>query len=460
MPDNSDQQNEKALAFFAKADSLASTGNYDYAIEMYLEGIKSAPDALEKGHLPLRQLALRRQVKGGKKPSMMEKVKRMRSKDHVEQLVNAQYLFSKDPDNISYAESTLKACMAGGYDKTAKWMADIVFGANKALVKPSFHTYVLLKDSYSKIGAFERALVACQMASNLKPGDGEIADELKRLSAEVTVSKGKYDQAGDFRKSIKNREAQEKLQAQAGVVKSDNYRVAAVKNAKADMQKDPDLPKYIFNLATALMDTQEDESEKEAILLLEKACRDSHDFSFQKRAGEFKMRFLRRKTRKAKSAFEESDNDPKLKSAMMQLGELLKKAELMHYKDCVDNYPTDLAAKYEYGVRLVKNKRFDEAIPFLQDSQRDPRHKIPAMDKIGVCFFAKDWFSDAIDIFNRAIEQYEIKDDAIAKELRYNLGRSYQKKGENEKALDIFRKIAQLDFGYKDVHQRVDELRK
>jgi len=66
MPDNSSQQKEKAMAFFAKAESLAGTGNYDYAIEMYLEGLKSAPDALEKGHLALHQLALRRQVKGGK----------------------------------------------------------------------------------------------------------------------------------------------------------------------------------------------------------------------------------------------------------------------------------------------------------------------------------------------------------------------------------------------------------
>jgi len=459
MPDNSDQQKEKSMAFFAKAESLAGTGNYDYAIEMYLEGLRSAPDALEKGHLSLHQLALRRQVKGGKKPSIIERMKHMRGKDPLEQLINAQYLFSKDPGNISYAEAVLKACVAGGYNKTAQWIADLIFGANKASAKPSFQTYVLLKNSYSQIGSYERAMIACQMASSLKPDDGELADEFKRLSAELTVAKGKYDQAGDFRKSIKNRDAQEKLQAQDGVVKSDSYRISAVKNARADLAEEPQLPKNIFNLASALMDTQEDEYEKEAIFLLEKAYKDTGNFSFQQRAGEFKIRFLKRKIKKTKSALEANDGDAKLKSALTQLVELLKKAELMHYKLCVDNYPTDLAIKYEYGSRLVINKRYDEAIPFLQDSQKDPRHKTVAMSKIGVCFFAKGWFSDAIDIFNRAIEQCEIKDSAIAKDLRYNLGRSYQQKGENEKALEIFRKIAQLDFGYKDVHQRVDELR-
>ena len=125
----------------------------------------------------------------------------------------------------------------------------------------------------------------------------------------------------------------------------------------------------------------------------------------------------------------------------------------------MENYPTDLQAKYEYGVRLVRNKQYDEAIPLLQEARKDPRQKIPALDKIGLCFFKKGWFADAIDIFNQAIADYEIKDDGTAKELRYNLARSYEEQGDAEKALEIYRKIAQLDFAYKDVRQRVDKLR-
>jgi Tfp pilus assembly protein PilF len=138
----------------------------------------------------------------------------------------------------------------------------------------------------------------------------------------------------------------------------------------------------------------------------------------------------------------------------------LNKAEMEHYALCVKNYPTDLKVKYEYGTLLVRNKRFDEAIPLLQEALRDPRHKIAAMDKIGLCFFMKGWYIDAADIFTQALDSYEIKDDDIAKELRYNLARSFEEQGEKAKALEIYRKIAQLDFGYKDVSQRVDKLRK
>jgi tetratricopeptide (TPR) repeat protein len=81
------------------------------------------------------------------------------------------------------------------------------------------------------------------------------------------------------------------------------------------------------------------------------------------------------------------------------------------------------------------------------------------MDKVGYCFFMKGWYSDAVDVFARAIETYEIKDDAMAKELRYNLARAYEEQNDKQKALEIYRRIAQLDFGFKDVSERVDQLR-
>ena len=69
------------------------------------------------------------------------------------------------------------------------------------------------------------------------------------------------------------------------------------------------------------------------------------------------------------------------------------------------------------------------------------------------------WSVDPIAVFTRAIDSYEIKDDGIAKELRYNLACAYEAKGDGEKALELYRKIAQLDFAYKDVHRRIDKLR-
>jgi hypothetical protein len=460
MPEEVDGQLlAKAEIFFERARKVAETNNFDYAIDMYLEGLRCAPDAVQQGHIPLCELALHRQGKGGKKPSMLEKVKRLRGKTALEQMLNAEYLFAKEPDHLPYAEAILKAAVAGGYKKTASWIANFVFQTNNAAEKPSLQTYVLLKDSYAAIGEFDKALAACQRAYRLKPDDGELADEFQRLSAELTVARGKYDQEGDFRQSIKDRERQEKLQAQESVIKTEDYRHSAVKEARKAMAQDPNLPRNIFNLAEALSDLRNDEAENEAINLLEDAYKTKMDFSFKERIGQLRIKQLKRKLREAETALETKAGDSQAKSRAAELATQLKGVELEHYRLCVENYPTDLRAKYEYGTRLLRDKKYDEAIPLFQEAQRDPRHKISAMDKIGLCFFKKGWLTDAIDVFTRAIEAYPIKDDSVAKELRYNLARSYQEQGDAEKALEIYRRIAQLDFAYKDIRQQIDKLR-
>jgi tetratricopeptide (TPR) repeat protein len=286
-----------------------------------------------------------------------------------------------------------------------------------------------------------------------------LADEFKNLSAELTMSKGRYTIEGDFRQSIRDQGTQAKLYAQDRVIKTQDYRVSAVEDARKAYAREPELPKNVFNLADALADLETDEAENEAIQLLENAYVGRHNFGFKERAGLLTIRQIKRKLREVQNQLDTQPQAAEAKTQNAQLIDKLNAVELEHYRLCVENYPTDLAPKYEYGLRLMQNLRYNEAIPLLQEAQRDPRRKISAMSKVGSCFFLKGWYSDAVDVFTRAIDAHEIKDDALAKELRYNLARAYEEQGRSELALDVYRKLAQLDFGYKDVSTRVDRLR-
>jgi tetratricopeptide (TPR) repeat protein len=460
MSNEDDQLLAKAKAFFEKAEKVAQTSNFDYAIDMYLEGLRYWPDALKEGHLPLTELAMQRKARGGKKPSMVDRVKRLHGKTPLDKMLNAEYLFVKDPDHLPYAEAMLKAAAAGGYNNTAGWIANLIFQTNNDAHKPSLSTYLLLKDVYAKIGDYDKALAACQHAVRLRPHDEELVDEFKNLSAELTMARGKYNEEGDFRKSIKDREGQEKRQSQAGVVKTENYRAQAVEDARKKTAQDPELPANILELADVLSDMETDKDENEAIALLEKAYQDKSDFSFQQKAGLLRIKQLRRKIKEAKDALQANPEDVQTKAQLEQLNTRFNDVEFEHYRLCTKNYPTDLRAKFEYALRLAGRGRYDEAIPLFQEAQRDPRRKIASMNQIGLCFFNKGWIADAIDVYNNAINKYPIKDDAIGKDLRYNLGRTYQQQGDKQKALEIYRRIAQDDFAYKDVSKRVEELRK
>jgi tetratricopeptide (TPR) repeat protein len=449
----------EARTFFEKARHAADRKQYDFAIDMYLDGLSRAPDALEEGHLPLCELGLQRRGRGGKKPTMMDKVKRMRGKTALERMLNAEYLFVKDPENLAYAEAMLKAAVEGEFTKTAHWIANLIFQTNNALEKPSLPTYLLLKDAYKSLGQYDKAVAACQHATRMKPDDKDLADEFKNLSAELTMSRGKYTVAGDFRQSIQDRDTQARLYAQDRVIKTQDYRVSAVEEARQAYAREPDLAKNVFHLADVLADLETEEAENEAIQLLEDTYAGRTEFTFKERAGRLRMRQIRRQIREAKKQLEAQPENAQTKARIAELTTRLSAVELEHYGLCVENYPTDLGAKYEYGLRLMRHRRYNDAIPLFQEAQKDPRRKMAAMDKIGYCFFMKGWYTDAIDVFTRAIESYEIKDDALAKELRYNLARAYEEQDEKEKALEVYRRIAQLDFGYKDVSARVDKLR-
>ncbi len=450
---------KKAQAFFQRGEEVAATDNFDYAIDMYIEGLRKFPDALEDGHIPLRRLALIRQGKGGKKPSIKDKMTHRGGKAPVDEMLNAEFMLAKDPDNLTYAEAMLKACVTGNYHRTGEWIADLVFEANRNADKPSVATFVLLKDSYRDMELFSKAVNACRYALEQKPDDDKLREDLKNLSAHMTMQRGKYGKSGDFTESIKDRKLQENLLAKDSTVKPKSYLETRVQEARKALAKNPESEVYILALAKALVALETDAGIKEAIELLEKHYKRTHDFTYQKAAGEYQIKRLKAAIRNIRQKLEKQPENEKLKNEHTRLINLFARAELEHFQRCVEQYPGDPRMKYELGLRLMINRKYDEAIGILQQAQQDPRHKISAMDKTGMCFFFKGWYTDAADIFSQALDLCQTKDSPLAKEIRYNLARSYEEQGKNEEALEIYRKLVQLDYNYKDANRRVSALR-
>lgn len=450
---------EKAKAFFDRGEQVAATDNFDYAIDMYLEGLKRAPDALEDGHVALRRVSLIRQGKGGKKPSVVDKIKKRGAKGPLEEMLKAEYLLAKDPDNLIYAEKMLSSALEGGWKRTAEWIADLVFSELRNQDKPSVAELELLKDGYAKLEKFDKAVAACVLAAKMKPEDGFLADEVKNMSARAVMFKGKYDQGGDFSGSIKNKESQDKLHSQDAVVKTADYRMQAVDAAREKLVAEPDSYVVRVKLCDALVDLGTNDGFLEAVSLLKKYHLETDDFAYKRYLGEIEIKYYRKKLSAAKAKISKNPADLELKNHLSLLNAKVSQLEFEHFKMCVKVYPTDLKFKYELALRYVLRKGFDDAIPLFQEARREPRLKFFAMDKLGICFFHKGWYDDAIDIFNEAIGNYEIEDDSLGKELKYNLARSYEESGDIKSALEVFRKLGQLDYSYKDVRQRIDILR-
>lgn len=181
----------------------------------------------------------------------------------------------------------------------------------------------------------------------MRPADGDLADEFKRLNAESTLARGKYEHAQDFRDSIKDREGQERLQAQEGTIKSADYRNSVVEEARRVAARNPESASSISNLAEVLSGLEEDAGENEAIELLVKAYEKTKDFSFKDRAGRIRMKQLRRHVRDATRELEQNPQDAIVRAKLEEISGRLNEISLEHYRLSVQNYPTDLGAIVE-----------------------------------------------------------------------------------------------------------------
>jgi len=80
MPEEKVKDSARAGFFFDKARKATKANDFDFAIKMYIEGLRRDPGAVQEGHIELRELALLREEKGGLKPSNTEIAERLQGK--------------------------------------------------------------------------------------------------------------------------------------------------------------------------------------------------------------------------------------------------------------------------------------------------------------------------------------------------------------------------------------------
>jgi len=439
----------KGKAFFERADQVSETGNWDFAIAMYLEGISREPENLDRGHKPLRKVSINRKAQGGKPAGMIDQIKRRPCKDPVRNLVNAEYLLSKDPGSVQNMMQVLQAARKCDLIGLAHWISLIILESQRQTKKPSKRILVDLVSAFESAKDFSMSVQACDMAIQVDPNDGELRDRMRSLSALYTIDKGKFEEEGDFTKGVDDLEAQQKIQKKDALVKDEEYLLEQIRKCRQDYLDNPHVAGKINNAVDALLKIENESYENEAIDILAKAHKDSGAYQFKMRIGDIRIRQMSRRFRQMRDS---GDTAGATEQAKRQLA-----FELDEYKERCANYPTDLGLKFELGRRQFLSGQYDEAIASLQTAQRDPRRGLRARSLIGQAFVKKGWLGMAVETFEKALELESTEEFTM--ELRYFLGDVLDNMGQLERAQEQFSTVAQLDYNYRDVRQRIENIR-
>lgn len=467
------EDRKKAQAFFDRGRTVADTGNYEYGIEMFLHGLELDPDSVE-AHKELREISLRRRASGKKALGMFETMKLKRNtKDDKQNMLNAEKLLAYDPGNTDYMLALLQSAYRAGYYDTVLWIGPILHRANADAPsgKPDINKFIALKDVYKAIASetglphalrarlWTMATEACYAAALLRPEDMDLQSEMKNLAANQTMTQGNYEGGGSFRDSIRDKERQRDLLDQDKGIADEDYVARLIRDAEAQYQADPDEPGKINRLVEALLKTERKEEEDRALEILDKAYKKTNSFRFRQRYGQIRLRQLAREQREVDKALRANPEDESLQQQRRLFIQYRLEEELNEYKLWADHYPTDLSLKSEIAKRMFMLGQFEEAIPMLQQARQDPKGRTDATIYLGRAFLEAGFIDEAIDTLKVLIDEYQIRGDNHSKEMYYWYGRSLESKKDNEAALKAYSQVAQWDFNYRDVQNRIKRLR-
>jgi tetratricopeptide (TPR) repeat protein len=472
-PEFSDADKSRAGQWFRKGAECRERRDYNYAIECYLTGLNFWPEAVEEGHMPLHSLAVQRQQAGGKKPGLMDGMRgSLSGRDTKKALLAAERLLSMDPQNTSYMDALLKNAIKAGYLATVKWIAPLVFDSLRKDKKPNKARFHALHNALVEATALaeargdtplqtwllEQALHSTEYLIMRLPGDEELRNAQRDLASRLTITRGKYEEAEDFRQSLQDADKQKLLHDSDRVQKDEESLEALIEAARRDWQAAPDTPVKFNAYIDALLRSELKPHEDEAVAVLMAAFEKTQNYSFKSRADDVRLRQLSRQARtlvaKARETHADEDRQQARLAALEQ-----RQLALEVYRERVQKYPTDLRLKSRLGSYLFETAHYDEAIPVLQAAQADPRSRARCELLLGRAFFEKGDAGQATAVLREALEHYELTDEH-SKELLYWLGRAHEGAGQADQAREAYGKLLRQDYNFMDgdARKRLEKL--
>lgn len=464
---------ETARKLFAHAKKAEDTRNYDYAIELYVQGLAHWPDAIDEGLKKLRVVATARRMQGGKAASFLAKRKYpTNGKDAAVNLNNALHLFGLDPSDLSFMEQLLDLAVKARCDHVGQWICPILTESLSRAKKLSSNHYQTICDRMIEMGRLAREfgnddgameifranVSAAQVWRRHHPDSSEAHRAESSASGELTIVKGRFDSGSSFTGSLEDGDKQRDIHdSQKSVTTVDRHQ-QLIDVARRDWEQNPTIANKLLKLVELLTRTNDDAREKEAVKLLEDEFAASGTYVYRARADDLRVRKLRRERDDIARELTKHPNDEELKDQLAAQEKKLIEVELRVYRERLLHYPTDLKLKFELAIRLFRLGQYDEAIPLLQQSRSDGRVRTHSRLFLGRCFFQKHFYDQAVDVLRQGIEESPSRTDKVFLDLNYWLARGLESSNAPDDARKAYGEIIQIDYNYRDARQRLERL--
>lgn len=424
----------------------------------------------------------------------------------IANLANVQYaidMFSActlgDPGNVVFLQAFLAALRrkfggkkAGGLTSLfstgsrvglkrlaagAKWREVIAQGVEILKSNPSDHGCLLaMAEACGNLMYLDCQAVYLRAALDAAPTDAEVNRQCARFAA----SQGSFDQAIECWRRISKikglAEEAEKAIAELSVDKTiaagqgnagrPGMKAAApaaeakgaspIEMLRGRIKDNPaDIEAYL-ELADLL---ERDATVEEAEKVLARALDASgNDLKVREHIEDRQLRWARGRIMLAEKRLA-TDDTPENRALVEKLKAAQLRQEIEVFAARTSRYPENLTWKYELAHRLKAAGKFPEAIRSFQEAMQDTRRKGVIALELGECFQSIKQYQLAMQNYELAVETLTDRELDLRKRALYRAGVLAAGLKDVDSAIKHLSAVASLDFGYRDVAQRLDKLR-
>jgi tetratricopeptide (TPR) repeat protein len=443
---------------FQKGNEAMERDNLDYAIDLFNQVLEKEPGLYEcRKALRTAQAKkagsgrgfLKKAWSSASSQPMVAKGQMALRKNPAEALVIAEQILNGDPNNSGAHRLVVEAAKALEMPRTASMSLEILV-RNSPKDKDLVIEFADSAADPDEVSRAEKILIELARA---RPNDGDLAQALKNLSAQRTLTQGGYDALasgeGSYRDILKNEKEAVSLEQQNRVQKSEDVTERLIQEYETRLKTEGNNLKLLRSLAELYTQKKQFDRALECYNRVKSSDAGSGDAAIDRAIAETIVRRYDYQIEQLNPfGAEHAEDVAKVQAEKLafQIDECQKR---------VERFPTDLAIRFEMGALYFQAGKTGEAIQEFQKSQSNPHKRIASMNYLGQCYAKRKMFDMAARAFQTAMKEKAVFDDE-KKELTYNLGCVLESMGKKEEAIEQFKLIYEVDIGYKDVGAKVD----
>ena len=370
----------------------------------------------------------------------------------------------------------------GGLKKLAaagQWLELLKKGVELLKSSPHDHaTLLAMANACRQLHFQETQPIYLRAALDAAPADAEV----NRVCAEYLEARGEYDQAiACWRRiaAIKGmaEEAERtitKLQVDKTFAKGRGLegRSGAKADAKPPVEGASDKPRTAVLRDTLAKDPANIEAALELAELLEKEetidaaeqvlrqalAASGNDLKVREHLEDRQLRWVRHRVHVAEQRVEAEDT-PQHRQTLEQLRSAQIRQEIEVYRARSDRYPENMTWRYELALRLKADGNYDGAIKEFQAVMQDDRRKGAVALELGECFQKIKQYQLAFQSYQTAVDALGDREADLRKRALYRAGVLATALKDVDSAQKYLSALAVIDFGYRDVADRLDKLK-